>query len=111
MDVGDTPGYVRFGRAVRKAGEVIAVGTCAISGGVANLGNRSAVRQEFFAHEDRHHLPDLLSMAFDLFDSYWESLLAMRDRIGTWGDDGPSHYIATFEQPSTGRPMPSCSST
>lgn len=52
----------RLRRAARKADEVVAVGTCAISGGVANLGNRSAVRQEFFAHEDRHHLPDLLPM-------------------------------------------------
>jgi F420-non-reducing hydrogenase small subunit len=52
----------RLRRAVRKADEVIAVGTCAISGGVANLGNRSAVREEFFAHEKRHHLPDLLPM-------------------------------------------------
>lgn len=52
----------RLRRAVRKADEVIAVGTCAISGGVANLGNRSAVREEFFAHEERLHLPDLLPM-------------------------------------------------
>jgi F420-non-reducing hydrogenase small subunit len=52
----------RLRQAVRKADEVIAVGTCAISGGVANLGNRSAVREEFFAHEERLHLPDLLPM-------------------------------------------------
>ncbi len=52
----------RLRRAVRKAEEVIAVGTCAISGGVANLGSRSAVRQEFFADEERLHLPDLLPM-------------------------------------------------
>ena len=52
----------RLRRAVRKADEVIAVGTCAISGGVANLGSHSAVRQEFFAHEERLHLPDLLPM-------------------------------------------------
>jgi len=52
----------RLRRTARKAEEVIAVGTCAISGGVANLGNRSAVRQEFFAREERLHLPDLLPM-------------------------------------------------
>jgi F420-non-reducing hydrogenase small subunit len=52
----------RLRRAVRKADEVIAVGTCAISGGVANLGSRSTVREEFFAHEERLHLPDLLPM-------------------------------------------------
>jgi F420-non-reducing hydrogenase small subunit len=52
----------RLRRAVRKASEVIAVGTCAISGGVANLGNRSDVRAEFFSHEERLQLPDLLPM-------------------------------------------------
>lgn len=52
----------RLRRAVHKADEVIAVGTCAISGGVANLGGRSSVRQEFFANEERLHLPDLLPM-------------------------------------------------
>lgn len=52
----------RLRRAVRKTSEVIAVGTCAISGGVANLGNRSDVRAEFFSHEERLHLPDLLPM-------------------------------------------------
>lgn len=52
----------RLRRAVRKADEVIAVGTCAISGGVANLGSRTTVREQFFAHEARTHLPDLLPM-------------------------------------------------
>jgi len=52
----------RLRRAVHKADEVIAVGTCAISGGVANLGNRSAIRAEFFGNEERLHLPDLLPM-------------------------------------------------
>jgi F420-non-reducing hydrogenase small subunit len=52
----------RLRRAAKKAETVIAVGTCAISGGVANLGSRSKIREEFFAHEERHHLPDLLPM-------------------------------------------------
>jgi len=52
----------RLRRAVHKADEVIAVGTCAISGGVANLGNRTAIRAEFFGNEERLHLPDLLPM-------------------------------------------------
>jgi F420-non-reducing hydrogenase small subunit len=47
-------------RAVRRAEEVVAVGTCAISGGIANLGNRHEVREVFLAHENRIHLPHLL---------------------------------------------------
>ena len=47
-------------RAVRRAGQVIAVGTCAISGGVSNLGNRDDVRDVFLANENRRHVPRLL---------------------------------------------------
>lgn len=39
---------------------VVAVGTCAISGGVANLGDRDEVREMFMAQASRHHLPHLL---------------------------------------------------
>lgn len=47
-------------RAVRKADQIVAVGTCAISGGIANLGDRAEVNDIFFASDDRFHLPDLL---------------------------------------------------
>jgi F420-non-reducing hydrogenase small subunit len=47
-------------RTVQRADEVIAVGTCAISGGVVNLGNRPEVRDEFLSNTERHHLPHLL---------------------------------------------------
>jgi F420-non-reducing hydrogenase small subunit len=47
-------------RAVRHAGQIVAVGTCAISGGVANLGDRDDVRERFLAEEERQHLPRLL---------------------------------------------------
>ncbi len=50
----------RLRRAVRRAEEVIAVGTCAISGGIANLGDRPEVREVFLAREKRIHLPHLL---------------------------------------------------
>ena len=46
--------------AVRNANQVVAVGTCAISGGVANLGDRDEVRALFLAQAERHHLPRLL---------------------------------------------------
>ena len=39
-----------------------------------------------------------LSVACTLFDEYWEMSMAMKERIGTWGDDQPAYYIA-----STGR--------
>jgi len=47
-------------RAVPRAQEVVAVGTCAISGGVAHLGDRDEVRQIFLAHAERHHVPRML---------------------------------------------------
>ena len=46
--------------AVRRARRVVAVGTCAISGGVASLGNRDDVREIFIAEEERRHVPRLL---------------------------------------------------
>jgi F420-non-reducing hydrogenase small subunit len=47
-------------RAAQIVKRVVAVGTCAISGGVANLGDRDEVRAMFMAQENRHHLPRLL---------------------------------------------------
>jgi F420-non-reducing hydrogenase small subunit len=47
-------------RAVKNAQQVVAVGTCAISGGVANLGDRDEVRALFLAETDRPHVPRLL---------------------------------------------------
>lgn len=47
-------------RAVSRAGKVVAIGTCAISGGVASLGDRDDVRQVFLADRERHHVPHLL---------------------------------------------------
>jgi len=35
-----------------------------------------------------------LPVAQELFDAYWEMSLALRERIGTWGDDAPACYIA-----------------
>ncbi|MDF1515011.1 MAG: hypothetical protein P1S60_14465 [Anaerolineae bacterium] len=45
---------------VRETKQVIAVGTCAISGGVANLGDRDDVRELFLSESARHHVPRLL---------------------------------------------------
>jgi len=47
-------------RAVRRAHQVVAVGTCAISGGVASLGDRDEVRELFLTGEGRRHVPRLL---------------------------------------------------
>ena len=47
-------------RAVKKAQQVVAVGTCAISGGVANLGDRDEVRALFLSETHRPHVPRLL---------------------------------------------------
>ena len=50
-------------------------------------------------------LEAVLPIACELFDEYWEMSLAMRERIGTWGDDQPAFYIA-----STGRSRPQLNS-
>ena len=47
-------------RAAGRAGQVVAVGTCAISGGVPSLGNRDEVRDLFLSQEGRRHVPRLL---------------------------------------------------
>ena len=47
-------------RAAEIVDRVVAVGTCAISGGVANLGDRDDVRAMFLSQENRYHLPHLL---------------------------------------------------
>ncbi len=47
-------------RAVRRAGQVVAVGTCAISGGVPSLGDRDDVRALFLAQAERRRVPRLL---------------------------------------------------
>jgi F420-non-reducing hydrogenase small subunit len=47
-------------RAAPRARKVVAIGTCAISGGVASLGDRDDVRKVFLADSARHHVPRLL---------------------------------------------------
>src|SRR5512135_2612652 len=47
-------------RSVKKAQQVVAVGTCATSGGVASLGDREEVRELFAADESRRQVPRLL---------------------------------------------------
>lgn len=46
-------------------------------------------------------LEQVLPMACDLFDAYWELTIRMKDRIGSWGDDQPAYYIT-----STGKVKP-----
>ena len=47
-------------RAAPRAKQIVAVGTCAISGGVASLGDRPEVRELFLSQAERHDLPHLL---------------------------------------------------
>jgi coenzyme F420-reducing hydrogenase alpha subunit len=42
----------------------------------------------------RDELQQALPVACELFDTYWRTSLALRERIGTWGDDEPASYIA-----------------
>ncbi len=47
-------------QSVRHTRQVVAVGTCAISGGVAHLGDRDEVRKLFLDQDERRALPHLL---------------------------------------------------
>jgi coenzyme F420-reducing hydrogenase alpha subunit len=61
----------------------------AIIGGVTGGIARQA------AEEMRAKLQLILPVACELFDHYWQTSLEMVERIGSWGDDQPSHYIAS----------------
>lgn len=50
----------RLRHAVRQAKRVVAVGTCAISGGVVNLRDQDKIRELFPAEDGRHDVPRLL---------------------------------------------------
>jgi len=43
----------------------------------------------------RQRLAAALPVACELFNHYWEASLALRERIGTWGDDEPAYYISS----------------
>ena len=46
------------------------------------------------AAEARAELVEILPVARELFDHYWEMSLAMGERVGSWGDDAPACYLA-----------------
>lgn len=58
--VGTEDDEYRLRQATTRAAEVIAAGTCAVSGGVTNIGDRDEVRQVYFSAPGRRHLPRLL---------------------------------------------------
>ena len=63
----------------------------AVVGGVTSGIQREAA---VTMHEQ---LARALPIACELFDYYWEMSLALRERIGTWGDDEPAYYIASTD--------------
>ena len=44
----------------------------------------------------REQLEAALPMADRLVETYWDLSFGMKDRIGYWGDDSPSYYIAAI---------------
>lgn len=40
-------------------------------------------------------LTEQIPVASALVEDYWEMSMALRDRIGTWGDDAPTHYLTS----------------
>lgn len=57
-------------------------------------GMTSGISQESSA-ELLTKLTAILPVACDLFDHYWELSIQMGEKIGSWGDDEPAHYIAS----------------
>ncbi len=46
------------------------------------------------AEKVRDRVIDALPLACMLFNYYWDMSMALRERIGTWGDDAPAYYLA-----------------
>jgi coenzyme F420-reducing hydrogenase alpha subunit len=46
----------------------------------------------------RSLLNETLPLACELFERYWTLFISLRDRIGTLGDDTPTHYLAAVEK-------------
>jgi F420-non-reducing hydrogenase large subunit len=88
---------------VRKAGTdlISAAGGQFIHPVKAVVGGVSSGIDPGTAEAMRANLTIALPLACRLFDYYIKMSLALRKRIGTWGDDAPAYYIA-----STGRSAP-----
>jgi coenzyme F420-reducing hydrogenase alpha subunit len=88
---------------VRKAGTdlISAAGGQFIHPVKAVVGGVSSGIEAGTAAAMREQIARALPMACQLFDYYIKMSLALRARIGTWGDDAPAYYIA-----STGRSTP-----
>jgi len=56
-----------------------------VSGGIPHEAAEAMLKQ----------LDEMLPVACELFNTYWDMSMAMRDRIGTWGDDEPTYYISS----------------
>jgi coenzyme F420-reducing hydrogenase alpha subunit len=48
------------------------------------------------ADEMHTQLEETLPLACELYDHYWETSLAMGERLDTWGDDSPTYYVAAL---------------
>lgn len=82
-------------RAVRSASSVVAVGTCAISGGVANLGDRDEVRELFLTAAERYEVPRLLPKSHPI-DAFVEVQLYLPGCPPT-----PELFMAVLRENST----------
>ena len=85
-------------KAVRKAKEVIAVGTCAISGGVAHLGDRDEVRALFLAEAVRRHVPRMLPKSHPV-----DALVSV-DRYLPGCPPTPELFMAVLDEESDFKP-------
>ena len=87
----------RLRAATRHARQVVAVGTCAVSGGVANLGSRDDVRELFIHTRERRNVPRLLAKSRGI-----DSVVSV-DRYLTGCPPTPELFMALLFSPDTFR--------
>ncbi len=71
----------------------------------AVVGGMTSGIEDERASKMRAELVRALPVACELFDLYWDLSFKLYERIGTWGDDEPAHYLT-----STGTSFPTLDS-
>ncbi|HRS75432.1 MAG TPA: nickel-dependent hydrogenase large subunit, partial [Anaerolineaceae bacterium] len=59
----------------------------------AHIGGVSGGIPRADAEQMLKQLDEMLPVACELFNTYWDMSMAMGERIGSWGDDEPTYYI------------------
>ena len=61
----------------------------------AHIGGVSGGIPREAAEQMLKELDEMLPVACELFNTYWDMSMVMGERIGSWGDDEPTYYISS----------------